>query len=224
MDIDPTWREWVLRQEFACVFVRAPSPALAIEFAAKRLGNIGGWKVGPDVDQEFFRGRSTGSTRGRVTTRGRSFLPLVRSGWWGLQASLVTEVAIHAKWLRHAVPLPAVVVGAWYVVEHGSRGAWLLAGAGVLAWLAWPEASRFLTWRHGRRAEVANTRLERSLRRAERDVAKAERARQRANRRPSSARCARRAARMEVRAERALATAARARDRASAFGDEPSPP
>ena len=54
MDIDPTWPERVLRQEFACVFVRAPNPTVAVEFAAKRLGHMGGWKVGPGVDQEVF--------------------------------------------------------------------------------------------------------------------------------------------------------------------------
>ena len=55
MDIDPKWPEWVLRQEFACVFVRAPSPAAVVELAAKRLGHMGGWKVGPGVDQRVFR-------------------------------------------------------------------------------------------------------------------------------------------------------------------------
>ena len=54
MDIDPTWPEWVLRQDFACVFVRAPNPTVAVELAAKRLGHTGGWKVGPGVDQEVF--------------------------------------------------------------------------------------------------------------------------------------------------------------------------
>ena len=54
MDIDPTWPEWVLRQDFACVFVRAPSPTVAIELATKSLGHMGGWKVGRDVDQEVF--------------------------------------------------------------------------------------------------------------------------------------------------------------------------
>ena len=130
---------------------------------------------------------------------------------------------IDPRWLRHAVPLPAVIFGIWYGVEHGSRGALLLAGAGALAWLAWPEASRFLAWRRRRRAEAAKTRLERSLSRAEREVAKAERARKRADRRPSSARRARRAARMEARAQRALAAAVRSRERAAATGDEPSP-
>ena len=55
MDIDPTCPEWVLRQDFACVFVRAPSPVAAVELAAKRLGHMGGWKVGPDADQKVFR-------------------------------------------------------------------------------------------------------------------------------------------------------------------------
>ena len=55
MDIDSSWPEWVLRQDFACVFVRAPSPAAAIEIAAKRLGHMGGWEVGPAADQEVFR-------------------------------------------------------------------------------------------------------------------------------------------------------------------------
>lgn len=54
MDIDPTWPEWVLRQDFACVFVRAPSPAAAVKLAAKRLGHMGGWKVDPDADPEVF--------------------------------------------------------------------------------------------------------------------------------------------------------------------------
>ena len=54
MDIDPTWPEWVLRQGFACVWVRAPSARNAIEIAAKRLGHMGGWKVGPEVEQEVF--------------------------------------------------------------------------------------------------------------------------------------------------------------------------
>ena len=130
---------------------------------------------------------------------------------------------MNARWLRHAVLLSVVVFGIWNGVERGSRGALLLAGAGALAWLAWPEASRFLAWRRRRRVEAANTRLERSLRRAERDAAKAERARRRADRRPSSARRARRAMRMEARAQRALAAAARSRERATAINDEPSP-
>lgn len=139
-------------------------------------------------------------------------------------ASRGTKVEMNARWLRHAALLPAVIFGAWYGVDQGSRGAFLLAGGGAVAWFIWPEASRFLAWRRRRRTETARSRLERALRRAYRDVAKAERARQRADRRPSSARHARRAARMEARAERALATAARSRDRATAIGDDPSPP
>ena len=54
MDIDPTWPEWVLRQRITSVFVRAPSPAAAVEIAAKRLGHMGGWKIGPDGDQEVL--------------------------------------------------------------------------------------------------------------------------------------------------------------------------
>ena len=46
--------EWVIRQGFACVFVEAPSETEAVKLAAKRLGHMGGWKVGPDVDQEVF--------------------------------------------------------------------------------------------------------------------------------------------------------------------------
>ena len=56
MDIDPTWPEWVLRQDFACVWVRAPNAATAVSIAAKRLGSVGGWNVGPGVEQEVFRG------------------------------------------------------------------------------------------------------------------------------------------------------------------------
>ena len=55
MNIHPEWPEWVVRQGFACVWVQAPSAAAAVEIAAKRLGHTGGWKVGPDVDQEVFR-------------------------------------------------------------------------------------------------------------------------------------------------------------------------
>ena len=56
MDIDPTWPECVLRQDFSCVWVRAPSAAAAVELAAERLGRMGGWKVGPSARPEVFRG------------------------------------------------------------------------------------------------------------------------------------------------------------------------
>ena len=46
--------EWVIRQGFACVWVKAASPEAAIKIAAKRLGDMSGWKMGPDVDQEVF--------------------------------------------------------------------------------------------------------------------------------------------------------------------------
>ena len=54
MNIDPDWPEWVVRQGHACVWVRAPSAAGAAEIAARRLAPMGGWKTGPDVDEEVF--------------------------------------------------------------------------------------------------------------------------------------------------------------------------
>ena len=54
MDHDSKKCEWVIRQGFACVWVNAPSGEAAVEIAAKRLGHMGGWKVGTDVDQEVF--------------------------------------------------------------------------------------------------------------------------------------------------------------------------
>ena len=48
--------EWVIRQGFACVWVQAPNAEAAIEIAAKRLGHMGAWKVGPGVDQEVSAG------------------------------------------------------------------------------------------------------------------------------------------------------------------------
>ena len=214
MDIDPTWPQWLLRQEFACVFVGARSPAAAVELAAKRLGHMGGWEVSPSAHPEVFRREEyrEHARPGDYTRRASS--RLVRSGPRLLHASRGTKDEMNARWLRHAVPLLAVVVSAWYGVEQGSRGGLLLAGAGALAWLVWPEASRFLAWRHRRRAEGARDRLERAVSRADRDVAKAERARERADRRPTSARRARRAERMETRALRAVARAERARERA----------
>ena len=55
MNVPPERPEWVIRQEFACVWVQAPSATAAVEIAAKRLGHTGSWQVGPDVDQEVFR-------------------------------------------------------------------------------------------------------------------------------------------------------------------------
>ena len=37
--------EWVVRQGFACVWVKATSPQAGIKIAAKRLEHIGGRKV-----------------------------------------------------------------------------------------------------------------------------------------------------------------------------------
>ena len=54
MNTEPKRREWVIRQGFACVWVKAPTPEAAVEIAAARIGHMGGWKVGPDFDQEVF--------------------------------------------------------------------------------------------------------------------------------------------------------------------------
>ena len=51
---DPTWPEWVVRQTNACVFVQAPTPDAAVETAARKVGHMGGWRVGPEVEQEVF--------------------------------------------------------------------------------------------------------------------------------------------------------------------------
>ncbi len=56
MEIAPEWPEWVVHQDHACVWVKAPSAAEAINLAARRLGRRGGWRVGPDADQEVFSG------------------------------------------------------------------------------------------------------------------------------------------------------------------------
>ena len=54
MNIDPDWPQWIVRQGHAWVWVRAPSAAGAAEAPARRLGPMGGWKTGPDVDEEVF--------------------------------------------------------------------------------------------------------------------------------------------------------------------------
>ena len=66
---------------------------------------------------------------------------------------------MNARWLRHAVRPPAVLVGDRYGVEQGSRGAFLVAGEGALAHFIRPGASRFLAWasmaeRRGRASPV----------------------------------------------------------------------
>ena len=55
MNVHSERPEYVIGQGFACVHVRAPSAAAAVEAAAKRLGSTGGWRVDPDVDQEVLR-------------------------------------------------------------------------------------------------------------------------------------------------------------------------
>ena len=52
--IDLARPEWVLRQANACVFVQAPSPEAAVETAARRIGPMGGWRVGTDFDLKVF--------------------------------------------------------------------------------------------------------------------------------------------------------------------------
>lgn len=116
-------------------------------------------------------------------------------------------------WLRHGLTLPAMVAGGWYGVEVGSRGAMLLAGAGAVAWLVWPEAAKLIAWRRRRRTERARRRYARAIEGAMRRAARAERARRRADRRPGSGRLARRAERLEKRAARAVARAERAKER-----------
>ena len=54
MTIEQSAPEWVIRQGFACVWVRAPSAAEAVEIEAKRLGHMGAWRTGPDAEQEVF--------------------------------------------------------------------------------------------------------------------------------------------------------------------------
>ena len=51
---DPNWPEWVIRQGSACIFIQAPTPEAAVETAARRIGPMGGWRVGPDVRNEVF--------------------------------------------------------------------------------------------------------------------------------------------------------------------------
>ena len=54
MHIDPTWPEWVIRQGFACAWVRAPSADAALEIAARCLARMDGWETGPGAEQEIF--------------------------------------------------------------------------------------------------------------------------------------------------------------------------
>ena len=54
MEINPSWPEWVVRQGSACIFIQAPTRAAAIQTASRRIGPMGGWRVGPEVKQEIF--------------------------------------------------------------------------------------------------------------------------------------------------------------------------
>ena len=51
---DPTWPEWVIRQGNATVWIQAPTPEAAVETAARKVGRMGGWRVGPEAEQEVF--------------------------------------------------------------------------------------------------------------------------------------------------------------------------
>ena len=204
-NIEPKWPEWVLRQDFACVWVRAPNVAAAVEMAAKRLGHMGGWKVGPDVEQEVFRGEKyrEHARPGDYTRSGDPRLAfVVGDGEPNVQEHEGHEAG---TWVRHIATLPAVVAGAWYGVETGSRGAFVVAGVAAIAWIVWPETARFIAWRRRRHAE-------RAIERAERQLARAERAKRRAERRPRHQRLARRANHLEKRAEQALARAVRGKE------------
>ena len=68
-----------------------PSLAAAVESAANRLGHMGGWKVGPDADQEVFPWEEYREHARRAATPGRSFWGLVRSGSWAHPASWGTR-------------------------------------------------------------------------------------------------------------------------------------
>ena len=75
---DPTWPKWVVRQTNACVFVQAPTPDAAVETAARKVGHMGGWRVGPEVKQEVFprseyrEHAKPGTTPGASSSRRRS--------------------------------------------------------------------------------------------------------------------------------------------------------
>ena len=52
--IDPQWLKWVVHKRKACVFVQVPNPGAAIATATRRIGPMGGWRVGADVAHEVF--------------------------------------------------------------------------------------------------------------------------------------------------------------------------
>ena len=57
MKLNPSWPKWAVRQGFACVFVQATSAGEAVAAAVKRMGPMGGWRVGPGIDQEVLRAK-----------------------------------------------------------------------------------------------------------------------------------------------------------------------
>ena len=68
-------RDWESRSQrcrcrYACVWVQAPSASAAVELAAKRLGHMGGWRTGHDVDQEVFAAEEYREHAQPGTTRG----------------------------------------------------------------------------------------------------------------------------------------------------------
>ena len=78
MKTKPARPSWVVRQRNARIFVQAPNPEVAIETAARRIGPMGGWHVGPDVVHEAFareecpeRARAGGYTRSVIKAPGR---------------------------------------------------------------------------------------------------------------------------------------------------------
>ena len=81
------------------------------------------------VMDEIMRQRDPGAEGGgRGEGAAHEAKRLAGSVRWGLHALRGANLVMHARWLRHAVPVPAVVLGAWYGAEHGSNGARLLAG------------------------------------------------------------------------------------------------
>ena len=52
--IEPQWPQWVVRQGSSCVFIQSPTPEAAVDTTARRIGPMGGWRVGPDAAHEVF--------------------------------------------------------------------------------------------------------------------------------------------------------------------------
>ena len=95
----------MIRQGFACVWVRAPSAAEAVEIAAKRLGHMGAWRTGPDVDQAVF-----GATEYRDHAQPWAFAdPADAEGWSGGQVERIGALLPH---LRQFVRVRQALAGA----------------------------------------------------------------------------------------------------------------